>query len=328
MEPIRFSIIVPIYNIAVYQGDNLFKRCVESLLKQTYNNIEIILVDDGSIDDAPILCDKYARDDSRVVVIHKANGGVSSARNMGLRWATGDYIIFVDADDEIDIHSCEVFANIIRRHPDIEVISADARVIKDSKTRYMRFISKGDDKVMAGGEFLKEQLSHRTFHSIDWSYITNRAFLKDNLLFFKEDIYINEDNEWCSRLLLSAKKVINSCFIYYHYRILETSGSNPKDNKDKFLGTIQYCEALEKRFTLIDDEDLRSWMMSFIFNLWLSSYEKGSFYKKRYNHIINKGFLTGKPRLFIEIVKYKLFSVSPFLYCQLTRIVRKMKWAI
>jgi len=325
MDYIKFSIIVPIYNISYQRGENLFTPCMESILGQTYDNVEIILVDDGSTDDAPRICEEYAKQDSRIVVIHKANGGLSSARNMGLRRATGDYVIFVDADDELDLHSCEIFTNIIKQHPNIEIISSNAKIVKNGKIRYYIFNPLVNNKSVRGEEFLKVQISHRTFHSTAWLPIIKRDFLVDKNLYFKEDIFINEDNEWSARLYLSAQSVVTSNFIHYIYKILDISLGNPK-NKERFLDTMRYCEALEKRFDMIEDEDLRSCMMSFIFNLWLASYQKGELYKKRYQYLINKDFLKGKPRLFVEKVKYIIFSVSPYLFCQVIKMVDKIRW--
>lgn len=97
------SIIVPIYNVEEY-----LSRCVDSLIRQTYKNIEIILVDDGSTDKCGEICDKYAQKDSRIKVIHKQNGGASDARNSALCIAKGDYLLFVDSDDWIEDETCEV----------------------------------------------------------------------------------------------------------------------------------------------------------------------------------------------------------------------------
>ena len=90
----KISIIIPVYNSTLY-----LKQCVESILAQTYHNFEILLVDDGSTDDSPMLCDEYAQKDDRIVTIHKQNGGTSDARNVGLEKASGDYITFMDNDD-------------------------------------------------------------------------------------------------------------------------------------------------------------------------------------------------------------------------------------
>lgn len=102
------SVIVPIYNTSEY-----LNRCIDSLLNQTYENLEIILVDDGSTDNCPAICDQYAKKDKRVKVIHKENGGLSSARNAGLDIATGEYIGFVDSDDFVSSEMYEVLINLM-----------------------------------------------------------------------------------------------------------------------------------------------------------------------------------------------------------------------
>ena len=96
------SIIIPVYKVEKY-----LKRCVDSVIGQTYPNLQIILVDDGSPDNCPQICDEYAAQDKRIEVIHQANAGVSNARNNGLKVAKGDYILFIDSDDYIAPDMCE-----------------------------------------------------------------------------------------------------------------------------------------------------------------------------------------------------------------------------
>ena len=103
----KISVIVPVYKV-----ENFLDRCVESIVGQTYENLEIILVDDGSPDNCPAMCDGWAEKDSRIRVIHKENGGVSSARNAALDIATGDYIGFVDSDDWIEP---EMYSSLIQQ---------------------------------------------------------------------------------------------------------------------------------------------------------------------------------------------------------------------
>ena len=98
----KVSIIIPIYNVAKF-----INRCVDSVIAQTYSNIEIILVDDESPDNCPEICEQYARRDDRIVVIHKKNGGLSDARNAGIEKASGDYIFFLDSDDYVEINLIE-----------------------------------------------------------------------------------------------------------------------------------------------------------------------------------------------------------------------------
>ena len=105
----KISVIVPIYNVEKY-----LRRCVDSILNQTYKNLEVILVDDGSPDACPAICDEYAKKDSRIKVIHKQNGGLPDARNAGMAVATGDYYAFVDSDDYIDTSMYEKLLNKIK----------------------------------------------------------------------------------------------------------------------------------------------------------------------------------------------------------------------
>lgn len=122
------SIVVPVYKVEKY-----LERCVNSLLNQTYQDIEIILVDDGSPDLSPELCDKYAKKDNRIVVIHKENGGLSSARNAGLRVAKGEYVGFVDSDDDVENEMYEKMYRVITKEKVDFVISDYMRISDDGK---------------------------------------------------------------------------------------------------------------------------------------------------------------------------------------------------
>lgn len=99
-EDIKISVIIPVYNVEKY-----LRQCVDSIINQTYKNIEIILIDDGSTDSCPVICDEYAVKDDRIKVIHKKNAGVSAARNDGLKEITGDYVTYVDSDDWLDLEA-------------------------------------------------------------------------------------------------------------------------------------------------------------------------------------------------------------------------------
>ena len=102
------SVIVPIYNVEKY-----LQKCVDSIINQTYKNLEIILVDDGSPDNCPKMCDDYAEKDSRIKVVHKENGGLSDARNVGMEVATGEYVSFIDSDDYISLDFYETLLETI-----------------------------------------------------------------------------------------------------------------------------------------------------------------------------------------------------------------------
>ncbi len=106
----KISLIVPVYNVEKY-----LKKCIESILKQTYENLEILLIDDGSTDKSPKICDDYAQKDSRIKVFHKENEGLSATRNLGIKLSTGEFIAFIDSDDELSEDFCEILIKAITK---------------------------------------------------------------------------------------------------------------------------------------------------------------------------------------------------------------------
>ena len=127
------SVIVPVYNVEPY-----LRKCVDSILAQSYSNLEVILVDDGSPDGCGAICDEYAAKDARVRVIHKPNGGISDARNAGLDIMTGDYVTFVDSDDWIDEQHLSSLYALVKGGADIAV--SDVRRILTDETEICRFV--------------------------------------------------------------------------------------------------------------------------------------------------------------------------------------------
>jgi len=120
----KLSIIVPVYNVEKY-----LEHCLTSIVQQTYRDLEIIIVNDGSTDASPIICDAFAAKDQRIKVIHQFNGGVSVARNSGIEAATGDYLTFVDSDDWLEAEMYESMIAPIKRKPDIDMVMCDVTLI-------------------------------------------------------------------------------------------------------------------------------------------------------------------------------------------------------
>ena len=114
MDTLLVSVIVPVYNVAPY-----LEQCLDSIVNQTYQNLEIILVDDGSTDESGAICDRYAEQDGRIQVVHKENGGLSSARNVGLDKMTGEWVLFVDSDDWIELNTLELLFEQKNEHAEI-----------------------------------------------------------------------------------------------------------------------------------------------------------------------------------------------------------------
>lgn len=121
----KVSVIIPVYNDEKY-----LEQCVKSALDQTYQNLEVILVDDGSTDTTPTLCEKLHDQDQRVRVLHKENGGVGSSRNAGLAMATGDYVLFIDNDDLIDKDQIEILHDLLKK-TDADIAIGNYRLLLD-----------------------------------------------------------------------------------------------------------------------------------------------------------------------------------------------------
>lgn len=212
MEP-KITVIVPIYNVEKY-----LSQCINSIVNQTYNNLEIILVDDGSPDNCPQLCDAFEKEDARIKVIHKGNGGLSSARNAGLEIATGDYITFVDSDDWLELNMYEVlYTNLIKEDADV---SACANIGEFGKEGTM-FKQERLQNITVYTE-LREMYKHLlptsqpTLLFMVWNKLFKRDIVGD-IRFQIGQIY--EDMYFEREVLKRCKKIVYSDYVGYHYRI-------------------------------------------------------------------------------------------------------------
>ncbi len=183
MQNKKVSVIVPVYNMEKY-----LERCVDSILAQTYTNLEVILVDDGSKDSSPVICDKYAERDSRVKVVHKKNGGLSSARNAGLDVASGDYIGFVDSDDFVSSQMYQLLAERLD-NSDCEIANVMYIRVDDNGNTTPSKVPHNTDKEIPAQQFIKELMLHTGDVSV-WSKLFKKEIF-DNLRFPEEKL--NED---------------------------------------------------------------------------------------------------------------------------------------
>ncbi len=222
-EPL-ISLIISVYNIEQY-----ISKCVESIIGQKEQNIEIILVDDGSTDDSKTIVDEYAKKDTRIKVIHKINGGLSSARNVGLNVASGEYIFFVDGDDFIANNAIEVLGEIIKNN-DYDIICFNYYVSYEDK----------DVKTYSKPQYwnVSDNVKYVISSTSACSRVYKRDFLIKNKLFFKEGI-IYEDLALIPSFVIFTSKI---CFIddfLYYYVIRENSIMHETEFKtnrdDKFI---------------------------------------------------------------------------------------------
>ena len=212
----KVSIIIPIYNVEKY-----LSRCVDSVLQQTLSKIEIVLVDDGSPDKCPSICDQYKEKDNRIKVIHKKNGGLASARNAGLRISTGEYILFLDSDDWIEPETAEELVNIAEQYQ-VDFVRFRPMYAGWPNHKDGSLCDFGTETGMKEGLYQKEDIVREIYPRLfatqqltlgvivaAWRSLYRREFLEKNNLLFDEEIRYSEDT------IFSAKVVRASDSFYY-----------------------------------------------------------------------------------------------------------------
>lgn len=216
------SIIIPVFNVQAY-----LSNCLDSVLEQTYKNLEIILVDDGSQDDCGSICDLYAKKDARIKVIHQENQGLSAARNRGMDVMTGDYFAFIDSDDILDPDFIRILYDILTANK-TEISMCSLANFSDENAPNTSDIS-GDCeiRVMSENEYANELLGdYTTPYSVVW----NKLYRTDK--FGKLRFHIDkrfEDSLFLADYLMIGATCAKTNQILYHYRIRNTSLSYRKD---------------------------------------------------------------------------------------------------
>lgn len=267
-DDILVSVIIPVYKVEDY-----LKDCVDSILNQSYKNLEIILVDDGSPDSCGKICDDYKQKDERILVIHKENGGLSDARNVGMERATGEYFFFIDSDDLIDEKCVEILLHeAVKEHADIvqaeethilEKLGTDTQLKKqiyNAKMAFQRLLLMEEVHVMACNKLY-------------------RAELFQNITFPKG--FINEDNWTTYKVILKAKKVVCIPQYLYFYRVNEKGIMHTAFNKKK----LNVLNVIEEMCSYVPDintyeEELEYYKMRLYiraYNDWLQSSEQENY---------------------------------------------------
>ncbi|MCR5485111.1 MAG: glycosyltransferase [Clostridiales bacterium] len=210
----KVSVIVPVYNVEKYLGE-----CLESIIGQSYRDLDIILVDDGSTDGSGDICDIYAKKDGRIRVIHKKNGGLSSARNAGLDAAKGGWFVYVDSDDFISRDMIRTMASVAEKH-DAEIVKCNFISFKDGETEPDHSDDTGKETVYTSKEaiknFLTEEYSRKKPFGIN---VWNALYKTDTAgsLRFPEGL-IYEDGYYSPRAFMAAKTLVHIDSTLYFYR--------------------------------------------------------------------------------------------------------------
>ena len=286
------SIIVPIYKVEPY-----LRRCLDSIVNQTYTNLEIILVDDGSPDACPQICDEYAIKDKRIVVLHKENGGLSDARNVGTLKATGEYLYYLDSDDELPSDTIETMVTSLKEHPKAETIIGKM-YCPQNEALYSEQLFNSTRIFENNKDIRAHFFSQENRLPVNaCNKLISKKFLLKNNLFFKRGI-IHEDELWMFLVIQKVKYIV--CI-----------------NQDTYIrhlnpGSIMTASSNEKR------NESWSIILTEIFNRIDSLFFKKQFLKNLrqlnniYSHITNQQKKQFK-KVWTSVIKCAKQNKHPFL---------------
>lgn len=303
------SVIVPIYKVEKY-----LCKCVDSLINQTYKNLEIILVDDGSPDNCPQICDDYSKKDSRIKVIHKENGGLSDARNAGMKIATGEYISFIDSDDWVETQMIEKMFTCINKDKS-DVVSSGVKWVKDDGS-LINDVTVDEDGILDTVTGMKELLKDGLLKQHVWNKLY-KASLISNIPYEKGKYH--EDVFWSYQVFGIAEKtsVMKDSFYNYVQRKGSIMGEDYSSKRLDALDAMKLrCDYMKEKFPDLYNLALNIYIGSCMYHMQLALKAKSNKdiinnIKRRVNYYKNGDVLeciSGKQKFWI-----KLFVKKPVL---------------
>lgn len=324
----KISIIVPVYNVSQY-----IHKCIDSIINQTYSNLEIILIDDGSTDNCGVICDEYAKKDDRIKVIHKKNEGVSAARNSGIDVATGEYLGFVDSDDWIDENMYKLlYTNLKKEDADISCCN-----------RYL--VYSNNMKIYGKQNFYEVMNSERAMELLcTIGYIGFSVYTK----LFKKELFknvrfpigkINEETFISYKVFSKANKIVYDATPIYYYRQRKGSLTNrEKINLDAIEASKELMNFIEKNYPNITSAAAENYIYSSIGvydNILKRKNKTKEMLKlkkeikqevnKYYSLIKNKKDSLAQRKLQLFLIRYlcPIYNISFILYDTIKGIKRK-----
>ena len=230
------SIIIPCFN-----AEKTLEKCLESVVQQSYANLEIIIIDDGSTDETSLIYNKFQSNDERILVLKQQNSGVSKARNTGVKAATGDYICFVDSDDWAELNYCsELYSLLVGENADISIVEAS---YEDENGNVLCSKPISDEKIFDGNRALVLLLEDQEIQSHPWGKLFKADLLKN--VHFPENLKCFEDYSTLFKIFNKAVKVVKSNEKLYHYIQREDSLSHnlsPATAYQFFLAIMEVFE--------------------------------------------------------------------------------------
>ena len=238
-----FSIIVPVFNAETY-----LDTCISSVLSQSFSDFELLLVNDGSTDRSGPLCQQLAATDSRIHVLHQSNMGAATARNTGMKVASGTYLLFLDADDWWQsVHVLkQIFNRVSLTAPDVLCFDFQKYYAADDRISPPYFNQESFPANLSDAQRICSMTEMELWISSPCNKAIKRELLTENSLFFRNGI-TTEDIDWCMRLAIAAKRFdyINACVFFYRQHSTSSSHTNTFAKAECLLRNIQFCVELE-----------------------------------------------------------------------------------
>lgn len=281
MSQALVSVIIPIYNVGKY-----IDKCIQSVLSQTYKNIELILVDDGSPDDAGAICDNHAKNDERIKVIHKKNGGVSSARNAGLDVSQGDYVMFIDGDDWVDENHVEYLLSLIKKADSSMSMSYGIHTGKSEQV-----VIEDRQKLVDGMDMAADLLYHRTVIG-SYNKLFKRELILDNKIRFNEKLFIGEGFNFIVMCAQLSGGVATGTAKTYHYRLDNTESAMTKFNINKIHNNDLALDTIRRDFVMQSHKlttawNYARWITSVSFSVWMKASKSENKYSEEYKKMLH-----------------------------------------
>lgn len=246
----KISVIIPVYNVEAY-----LEACLDSVIGQTYKNIEIIAINDGSTDRSQDILESYNKKYSNIIIINQENQGQSIARNMGIEKAKGDYIYFLDSDDYLKAETFQYLIGVFEEN-EVDLISFSAEVFLDkiklqvNKDRYKLHSYFEQNQIYLKNEFLT--IATRKFTPSPVLYIMKRSLIQDNNIRFKPGV-IHEDELFTTEIFLNTNKMLYIAKSFYKRRYREGSTMTLHDKQHKKNSFLSKCEILTELQRLLDE---------------------------------------------------------------------------
>jgi len=326
------SIIIPIYN-----AENNISKCIGSILKQTYSNIEVLCINDGSKDKSKEILEEYQKKDKRIIIINKNNSGVSDTRNLGISRSKGDYVMFIDADDYIEKNYIKEMIKIANKYECDHVISGYTEVNNNQKKEKTIYRDKEETFDITYPKEINNAFKTFEFNPC-WKQLISRKLLLKNKIKFNKEIKYGEDMLFSLECYVKSKKTMYLKNFGYYYTINETSVMRKKDiesHKKYYSDNKLTTELIIKNYNLTQENIQSLYFKTLVIfnNICTRVIKSQNNYKsvkkiiseerKLYNKIFKQykisKYGTKKQKILFSLLKYKMF----LLYYMIKKLVIK-----